>query len=60
MSVLWKKINFYQEKNDCKAIIIAAASKAEPSGVFGVSGVKTQKLFGSIMSLRQLNDLQWD
>ena len=57
MSVLRKKIEFYKRKSDCEAIVIAAWDLGQSPG--GVSGGKAPQSFGFLISLRQLNGLQW-
>ena len=57
MSILWKKIEFYKGQTDCEAIVIAAWGLDQSPG--GFQGAKSKNLFGFLMSLRRLNDLQW-
>ena len=48
MSFLWKKIEFYKGKNDCKAIVIAGWNLG------GVSGRKMFWLFNIFKVIKQL------
>ena len=57
MAILWKKIKFYKGKSNCKVIVIAVWGLGQSLG--GVSGGKAPKYLGFMMSLRQLNSLQW-
>ena len=56
MSILWKKIGFYEGKSVCKAIVFAALGPGESPG--GLSGGKDPNCFNFSMSLRRLNG-QW-
>ena len=50
MSGLWKKIEIYQPKSNCEAIVITALGLGQGPG--GVLGGKVQKHFAFLMSLR--------
>ena len=50
MSLFWKMIEFYKEKNYCKAFLFAAWGRGLSPGE--LSGVKVPNIFGFLMTLR--------
>ena len=57
MSVLWKKTEFYKGQSDFEAILTATCGLGQNPG--GISTGKAPHIFSFLMSLRQLNELQW-